>query len=147
MQISLSIESILKKLYALSALRSHLTATPSAVAPYLTEDNRAGLIPVLQDALSHLAVDIFPHMEVKTPPNSIDDLVEVEVNVVKLPSGTDSIMESAIVERMLQILYAPLSEKTSENFASMATATTTRLLMVIRESGVSASSSIPWNGY
>ena len=148
MQLSISTESILKQLYALSSLRSYLTSTPSVVDPFLSEDNREGLIPVLQEALSHVMVDIMPHLQIITPPNSIDDLIEIELNVVNLPSGTDKVMESAIVERMLQILYAPISETISRQFAEMAQRSASTLHTIITNCAIDSTTlTVRWNGY
>lgn len=146
--LSISTESVLKQVYALSALRSHLTATPSVLQPFLTEDNRAGLIPVLNEALSYIAVDLLRHLQVITPSAGLNDLIEIEADIVNLPAGTDKIVESAIAQRMLQILYAPVSESAAQQYASMATNTTGQLLNLFRELAISAApAALRWNGY
>lgn len=148
MLISISIESVLKKVYAHSALRSYLSGTPSAVEPFLTPDNRQGLIPVLQEALSFIVVDLLPQMQVLAPPTSLTDFIQIELDAVNLPAGVDSLLETILAMRMLQIIHAPHSEITARQFAQLAENSSATLRSILRESSAASSPvTLRWNGY
>lgn len=147
MLLSISTESVLKQVYALSALRSMLTSTPDTVAPYLTEDNRQALIPILTEALAYAAAELLPYLEIVTPPSTLDDLIEAELTVDNLPSGVCRMMESALAQRMLHIIHSLTPGDTADNYRAMADTVLQTLLTVIRESAGAAPSPIPWNGY
>ncbi|MDE7153237.1 MAG: hypothetical protein K2O00_02180 [Muribaculaceae bacterium] len=147
MLLSISTEAVLKQVYALSALRSMLTSTPDSVSPYLTEDNRQALIPILNEALSYIAAELLPYLEIVTPPSTLDDLIEAELTVDNLPAGICSMMESALAQRMLHIIHSLTPGNTGDNYRAMADTVLQTLLTIIRESAGASTGSIPWNGY
>ena len=131
MNITISIESTLKQVYALSALNSFLTQNADAAKPFLSSDNKQAMLPLLNEALSFVAVDLIPHIAILTPPNLLDDIIEIDLRCQSLPQGAVNILESALAMRMLQIIYAPIADTTARNYGDLGTAATRNFLTLV----------------
>lgn len=77
--ITISVDDTLRRIYALSALRTYMNSREREV-PMLTPDNRLALAGLVGDAFSQLALELMPHVVAcHLPENDGDDLMSLEI--------------------------------------------------------------------
>lgn len=77
--ISISIDDTLRRIYALSALRTYMNSEEREI-PMLTPDNRLALAGLVRDAFSQLMLNLIPHVAAcSIPDDETEDLLAFDL--------------------------------------------------------------------
>ncbi len=94
-RISISIDDTLRRVYALSALRTYMNSKERDV-PMLTPDNRLALAGLVRDAFSQLALSLMPNVVAcSIPEDDTEDLLSLDLSLAE-GAATASTLRHAI---------------------------------------------------
>lgn len=123
--MTLSITSILKKIYAASAMRSYMSQSKPDMPPLLTPDHAAALKSLIIDSISFAVIELVPHVAGCNVDKNIEN-VDIPLSMSLTPRlPLLNALESAVAARTLSIVFADFDPAFSaaQNTASSITLT------------------------
>lgn len=123
-RISISIDDTLRRIYALSALRTYMNSQEREV-PMLTPDNRLALAGLVGDAFSQLALGLMPHVVAcQLPEEGKGDLLSMDLAVdgemsPAVPALRRAI-ENVLSDSVMGALFADSDSSLSRQFLESA---------------------------
>lgn len=129
--MTLSITSILKKIYAASAMRSYMSQSKPDMPPLLTPDNTAALKSLIIDSISFAVIELVPHVAGCDVDKNIEN-VELTLSTSLAPQlPLLNALESAVAARTLSLVFAdfdPAFSTAQDTAASVTLTSITRVL-------------------
>lgn len=129
--MTLSITSILKKIYAASAMRSYMSQSKPDMPPLLTPDNTAALKSLIIDSISFAVIELVPHFAGCDVDKNIEN-VELTLSTSLTPQlPLLNALESAVAARTLSLVFADFDPAFSTAQDTAASVTLTSIARVL----------------
>ncbi len=117
--MNLSVNSILKKIYAASAMRSFMSqGDKQQILPILTPDNSLALRSLIDDAVSYTVISLAPRITAVKRSDD-NDIITLSIGV---PIGLDRLdaFETAVADQTLSLIFSGIDQQFSRSRSDTA---------------------------